>query len=1412
MTAIQSINGSPGDDKPRPRSNTANTSTSDGVMSGNNNSGNKRNRQNLVLSTSFISTRKLDNAPVSPASPLQARRPRTSVSKALLALRNEISELQQQLFQAQRSKENVERIRDSTPSEIYKGAYSTDHLQKHSMRIRANSQIRDMDKTIRKLERQIADLKHQHEQAKRLKDLGKLPERLQAKMSRNYSLENLVRQQSNSSTATHANGEVSSSQLSRDGQDETVYSKTEEEEDEDERDERKEEEEVVVENEEDKEGEEEEEEEEEEDVEFRHIHNKDRAYTDSGSTQKMMSTTGNTFSTSHIETATWLVSDYMQSLQDSSLSSEFVLRKANGLVSLLKEQPEIRKKLVLSSFMVSMQALLLSGNKIVASAAYRVCRYLITDAAFVEWLLKLRLDAFIVISLARENSYQVEREQALKLVRAFIDVSARIPKGIMQAVISCIERQDDNLKHMALETLLELCFLQPETVNDCQGMRVLESVLRDYSHFPVASIILDTVLQLMSTTSTRKYILEDFNISVLTTVFSDTNSRASYQVEKMRNASLLLAKALKDYNGLMLFSVDNFKPLKGLLSFFQIPFCAQYLIDIFLDVLRVRKISYKDSKGLSDLVPSQYAQESMVVNQRTALLILILYRSGFVDQVKKLIDGNKEDDIGSALTTKVRYLLSEYLNLATNLLAMNISFANEVAPICKSSLYEEAFEFSKISCNVNKSRNTLGMAGVDYGKNVRSFSQSIKGSTMGREVEDIRFRKMVYDSKVLQTKDFSKWNWNLIMELVEGPLRNVKQLDELARSTKFIRRLLIFYRPLRLRFSAVPKGSRLSQRYIDVGCEFFRMLTANQLGLKILMDDEKIISQLASLLYRAMEGKTSGNIFNNKGLDTKLVSGYFKFVGVLTRSPNGITVLKRWNFFTVIYKMFETDSALSLRFLKLTLPELGLEYSGHCKTIVGKALVIPDEELRVRATENLADILKGLSKYSQDTNSMGMLCDRKSLQRYAMDMLTRQLYDLSPKVVAVADQALYDCIMAEDCSQEILSSLKISLKQMVFIRSPLLFELLGTAYGFQLLNDIDFVEAERKAWLASKNREYVSSVEAFLASEDHATSTFTYNGNQQIKRLPQHFYGSLAKTEDGIALIVKGGDLSNFITTIKKYTADLEAHKFESAEESVEMKSALWCAGYVGSTTMGIGLLDNYEVLEEIIKVAYEAAETMVRFTAFFALGLMSKTKEGCEILDEMGWHCCLNVQGNPIGITYPTKLDRFLSFNEKPWSMQIDYKEEMIEFDAVHGELVGDIQSINFNLDLLLTEKDMLDNPLNDGPVEDSAVAAEVLRLEQAYKAKQIHKSDEERVLNEILEAVSQLGNHILSNNAIKEITDMNHRYGSRLFESEILFCKIMDMMATFRFKPHVRKFLCGIFINEKALENVIRHDRKRA
>lgn len=1367
------------------------------------NESSKRNKQNLVLSTSFISTKKLENSAPSPTSPLQARRTRSTMTKALLSLKSEINNQYQELARLRRKKDDLEHLRDSTISDIYSGSYSTDHLQKHSMRIRANTQLREIDNSIKRTERHLFDLKQQFDKKRQRSlttsssiraDMGSIrtddPQNIDSEESdgHNSLTDQITLDDEYLTTPTSATEHNSQRNLNRNG---TINSQNNENLST-----------LSVSNIEDPNG----------------VNLTDNTMeNDHGGIENE----NQIFKSTTTEAATWLVSDYMQSFQEKNVNPDFIAQKANGLVVLLKEHSEIRKDLVLTSFMSSIQNLLLNENKLVAASAYRVCRYLINGSSFIDELLELRLDAFIIISLAKDNSFQIEREQALKLIRRFIEYNTGITQGVMQAIISCVEKPEDSLRHMALETLLELCFVAPEMVKECRGMRVIEGFLQDYNSFSLACVILDTVLQLMATHKTRQHFLKDFNVSVLTTVFSDTNTKSTVNVEKMQNASTLISITLNSYNGFMLFSNDNFKPLKQLVSFFQIPICAQYLIDIFLDVLKIKPLPYKSKSRHSHSfkpIPSQYYKECMSVNQRLALIVLILDNSEFVSHLLELLNEEDRDD---SLVAKGRYLLTEYFNLRMNL--VDNKYTSVSRPISKENFtyVDETFQFRKIAYRMNRNRNTIGMSDIDYVQNIKSFSKTVKENTLLREVDDFRFRRMVYDSKVLQTKDFTRWNWNIINELLEGPLLNKKQLEELVKSTKFIRRLLVFYRPLRLRFSNVNRGAKLSQKYVQVGCQFFKTLTATPEGIKILMDDTKIIPQLASLMFRAMEGNISGNIFDKNRLKEKMIFGYFKFIGILTQSTNGIHVLTRWNFFTVIYKMFQFESKLGLEFLLLTIPELDLKYSSHCRAIMGKALVVANEKVRIKATKHIGDKLKELLSIKEC--DLKLKANKTRLQEYKMEMLTRQLYDLSPSVVAVADQALYECIVAGNGSEELGTSFRMFLNQMVFIRSPILFELLSRPYGFQLLNEINFVKEERDSWLSKKNVEYVHIVEEFLKKNQSINAkSLTF---QQKGRLPLHFYESLTRTEDGILLLSQTGDLVSFMNVIKRYVNGDSMATMEDAKEILDLKAALWCVGFIGSTELGIGLLDNYSLVEDIIEVAYNASVTTVRFTAFYVLGLISMTREGCEILDEMGWNCCVSVQDEPIGIALPNRLDRFLSYNENKWSTFGEYTDEMIIFDRRNGDLAEKSSPIEFDLDKLLSEKNTAENPLNEkitGGKYDEDITSQSITvadenaslfanegLPSPYIGQ--YRIDEDSIERKVLHIVSQLGNHILSNHAVKEITEINNKYGPRLFENERMFFKVFNMMSKYRFKPHVRKFLCGLFINNRALENVIKHDNKR-
>ena len=54
-------------------------------------------------------------------------------------------------------------------------------------------------------------------------------------------------------------------------------------------------------------------------------------------------------------------------------------------------------------------------------------------------------------------------------------------------------------------------------------------------------------------------------------------------------------------------------------------------------------------------------------------------------------------------------------------------------------------------------------------------------------------------------KDHTKWNFDLLLELIEGPLLNPKRMEEAMRASKFMKRLMGFFHPFSHRFSDMPR-------------------------------------------------------------------------------------------------------------------------------------------------------------------------------------------------------------------------------------------------------------------------------------------------------------------------------------------------------------------------------------------------------------------------------------------------------------------------------------------------------------------------------------------------------------------------------------------------------------------------------
>ena len=60
-------------------------------------------------------------------------------------------------------------------------------------------------------------------------------------------------------------------------------------------------------------------------------------------------------------------------------------------------------------------------------------------------------------------------------------------------------------------------------------------------------------------------------------------------------------------------------------------------------------------------------------------------------------------------------------------------------------------------------------------------------------------------AQVMVTKDHTKWNLDMLQELIEGPLLNHKRMEEAIKVSRYIRKLMAFFHPFSHRFSDLSK-------------------------------------------------------------------------------------------------------------------------------------------------------------------------------------------------------------------------------------------------------------------------------------------------------------------------------------------------------------------------------------------------------------------------------------------------------------------------------------------------------------------------------------------------------------------------------------------------------------------------------
>ncbi|KAL2012693.1 hypothetical protein VTN00DRAFT_218 [Thermoascus crustaceus] len=966
------------------------------------------------------------------------------------------------------------------------------------------------------------------------------------------------------------------------------------------------------------------------------------------------------------ESPTYVLAETLQALEIEGMSPDYYVERANSLVELFKRYPTLKYDLAWSVFGLRVQVMLLSDSKEVVAAGYRLTRYAIADRKSLQIIRSLHTDELVILSLVKETKASVEREQALKFVRAFLDVKDgvhEISRAVVRTIVSVAEHSDDRLRNICIMTLAEILVKDPGLLFHSGGFGALNDALAEGT-FGASESLMASFLHVFDAPHSRKYLRGGCELEAVLTPFTDSLAD-TVRSGRLKSAAKAISAMLKTWPGLLTLAKDDAKPLKSLLQSLHYPDAQarDLIMELIFDALRIKPPSWSssflagrrlttygrvsnlgsesDTKHLRAMYDDENNRFDLTAHF-SALILATLLKAGLLKALSDLI----EEETDASLRRKATLLLTEVLKLAHHSLPQTISANLQVLPhllpaAVKYELENHDSAMSTIyqieSINRTLARSGPGRYTVDADISASLLSGEQAKDKLSPAMDETQFRNAILETHVLNTVNYVKWKWDLIHRIVEGPLTNPKRLDEGIKGSKFMKRLIGFYRPFKYRFSMIP-NTKPNQRYVRTGCALMRTLVQSPEGTKYLAEN-KLLRQIAECLAQVdrMSGLTSSApLFSREQMSNTLSGGYFALLGTLSGDPNGLSMMERWHMHNMFYHIIELRDRNDL--IQALLGNMDYTHESHLRVILSKALTTGSKEIRIFATKLLRKYAVGNVQLSSGSTGIGNA-------DWVVKLLVTQLYDPDVTVSQVAVK-----ILEEACNQrdylEYVVKCRPSLDHLGEIGAPLLLRFLSTSVGYHYLDGLDYITQEMDDWFLGRNDAYVALVEASLSrayvDQQPRRNSFApedFVDLQDIGIVPPHFYRELARTTEGCKLLKQSGHFNEFASTIRDFQLDEE-----DPEVLLKVKGCLWAVGNVGSMELGASFLKETEIVQDIVKIAESAEVITMRGTAFFVLGLISRSQHGLRMLAEVGWEAAIDQKGDSLGLCMPKDLRKLYS------------------------------------------------------------------------------------------------------------------------------------------------------------------------
>ena len=298
------------------------------------------------------------------------------------------------------------------------------------------------------------------------------------------------------------------------------------------------------------------------------------------------------------ESPTYILGEILQALEVEGMQPDYYVERANNLVELFKRYPTLKHDLAWADFGLRVQTMLLSESREVVAAGYRVTRHAIADRKSLKTIRGLNTDHLVILSLVKESKASIEREQALKFVRAFLDVKGgvhELSNAVIRTVVAIAEHHEDRLRNIGLLTISEILVRDPAVIVAAGGIGPLSDALVDGSYHGAESLAMN-FLHLLDRPRQRGHLQSGHELESAFTPFTDPLTVQGHE-ERLKAAASLLAAILKTWPGIFTVARNDFIAIKSLVLSLQypVPLSRDLILDLLFDVLHIQPPSWTSS-------------------------------------------------------------------------------------------------------------------------------------------------------------------------------------------------------------------------------------------------------------------------------------------------------------------------------------------------------------------------------------------------------------------------------------------------------------------------------------------------------------------------------------------------------------------------------------------------------------------------------------------------------------------------------------------------------------------------------------------------------------------------------------------------------------------------------------------------